>query len=94
MLYHGILLSARFCSRFKLVITQRVPMFDAKGYSSPCHFPALTTHNGAERIRGKKNSDNEGTKSTRAPPVMYGIVLETIILQPGGEQCLQLDQVC
>lgn len=42
----------------------------------------------------KKNSDNEGTKSTRAPPVMYGIVLETIILQPGGEQCLQLDQVC
>ena len=50
LLYHGILLSARFCSRFKLVITQRVPMFDAKGYSSPCHFPALTTHNGAERI--------------------------------------------
>lgn len=42
----------------------------------------------------KKNSDNEGTKSTRAPPVMCGIVLETIILQPGGEQCLQLDQVC
>ena len=41
----------------------------------------------------KKNSDNEGTKSTRAPPVMYGIVLEAIILQPGGEQCLQLDQV-
>lgn len=69
-------------------------MLDAKGQLSPCLFPALTIHEGAERICSKKNSDNQGTKSTHAPPVIYGIVLETIILQPGVEQCLKLDQVC